>query len=73
MRGWSSEHVHLLLKTGGGYDRNHASVERCVAAAETIHHNPVRRGLVEVANGVPLVPRNDRLRNMIKQDSQPIC
>lgn len=53
MRGWSSEHVHLLLENGGGYDRNLASVERCVAAAETIHHNPVRRGLVEVATECP--------------------
>jgi len=34
---------------GGGYDRNLTTVPQCVAAAEYIHHNPVRRGLVDQA------------------------
>ncbi len=38
---------------GGGYDRNLVSVRRCVAAAQYIHHNPVRRGLVDVATDYP--------------------
>jgi putative transposase len=38
---------------GGGYDRNLTSAERCVAAAEYMHQNPVRRGLVRVATDYP--------------------
>ena len=36
---------------GPGHDRNLLSVENCVKAAEYLHGNPVRRGLVKTVDG----------------------
>jgi REP element-mobilizing transposase RayT len=37
--------VFRFWQEGPGHDRNIMAVENCIAAAEYIHNNPVRRGL----------------------------
>ena len=37
---------HRFWQPGGGYDRNSTSIEALRAMIDTIHANPVRRGLV---------------------------
>ena len=41
---------YRFWQKGGGYDRNVTQVDTLVKAADYIHHNPVRKGLVETAD-----------------------
>jgi putative transposase len=42
---------HRFWQAGGGYDRNVTEPETLRSMIEYIHNNPVRRGLVERADG----------------------
>ena len=44
---------HRFWQQGGGYDRNFTSLSAIRKVVDYIHHNPVRRGLVDTASDWP--------------------
>ena len=61
----------LFWQSGGGYDRNIDSGKTLLKMIDYVHLNPVRRGLVERAQGLALV-EHGALRGRHRRNSQVV-
>ena len=50
---------HRFWQSGGGYDRNIKTPKTLLARIDSIHNNPLRRGLVKLRSGLALVQRGE--------------